>query len=118
MTQAFDGQYDKTKPWIADTRIAYPPQAYIGPFASNEERLLSQSLATQTMTSEELQAMVRPPIPQIQLFPEKYGYWTDEIGIEDIVQLRGRPQEQRNESDYSQTPNTSESTSRNTLGQV
>lgn len=118
MTQAFDGQYDRTKPWVADARIAYPPQAYIGPFASNMERLTSQAMAVATMTSEEIQAHVRPPLPQVQLFPPKYGYWTDEIGIEDIVQLRGRPQEQRVESDHSQTPNTSESTSRNTLGQV
>lgn len=118
MTQAFDGQYDRTKPWIADTRIAYPPQAYIGPFASNMERQVTQAIAVATMTSEEIQAYVRPPLPQVELFPEKYGYWTDEIGIEDIVQLRGRPQEQRVESDYSQTPNKTESTSRNTLGQV
>lgn len=118
MTQAFDGQYDRTKPWVADTRIAYPPQAYIGPFASNMERQVTQAMAVATMTSEEIQEYVRPNLPQVQLFPDKYGYHVDEIGIEDIVQLRGRPQEQRNESDYSQTPNTSESTSRNTLGQV
>ena len=118
MTKAFDGRYDRTKPWVDDARIAYPPQAYIGPFASNQERVLSQSLAVATMTSEEIQEYVRPPLPQVPLFPEKFGYHVDEVGIRDIVQLRGRAQEQRVESDFSQTPNTQQSTSRNTLGQV
>lgn len=118
MTNAFDGQYDKTKPWVADTRIAYPPQAYIGPFASNQERLMSQSLAVATMTSEEIQQHVRPPLPQVDLFPNRFGYPTEEVGIKDIIQLSGRVQEQRVESDYSQTPNTQQSTSRNTLGNV
>lgn len=116
MTNAFDGQYDKTKPWVADTRIQYPPQAYIGPFASNQERVMSQSLAVHTMTSEEIQKYVRPALPQIQMFPERFGYAEEEIGIKDIIQLNGRPMEQRVESDFSQTPNTTESTSRNALG--
>ena len=113
----FDAQYDRTKPWVADTRIAYPPQAYIGPFSSNMERMLNQAMAVSTMTSEEIHEYVRPPLPQVRLFPQKYGYWTDQVGIEDIVQLRGRVQEQRVESDHSQTPNTTQSTSRNTLGE-
>jgi hypothetical protein len=118
MTQAFDGVYDRTKPWVADTRTAYPPQAYIGPFASNMERVVSQSIAAATMTAQEIQEYVRPPLPQVELFPQKYGYHVDEVGIRDIVRLRGRAQEQRVESDFSQTPNTAQSTSRNTLGQV
>lgn len=118
MTRAFDGQYDTTKPWVADQRAAYPPQQYIGPFASNMERQVTQALATATMTSEEIQAYVRPSLPQVELFPDKYGFHTDEIGIKDIITLRGRPVEQRVESDHSQMPNTQQSTSRNTLGQV
>lgn len=118
MTNAFDGQYDRTKPWVTNPEVAYPPQAYIGPFASNRERMLSQALAAQSMTAAEVQQYVRPPLPQVELFPEKFGYHTDEVGIGDIVRLSGRVQEQRVESDYSQTPNTQQSTSRNTLGQV
>lgn len=113
---SFDSQYDHTKPWVADPRIAYPPQAYIGPFSSNMERMVKQATAVATMTAEEIQAFVRPPMPQVQLFPDKYGYHIDEVGIRDIVHLRGRAQEQRVETDYSQTPNTQQSTSRNTLG--
>ena len=109
-----DGVYSR-KPWQAPLEAAYPPQAYIGPFASNQERLLSQSLAANMMTGAELQEYVRPPLPQVKLFPERYGYTQTEISIEDIIDLPGRAQ-QRVESDFSNTPNTQESTSRNTLG--
>jgi hypothetical protein len=109
-----DGVYSR-KPWQAPPEAAYPPQAYIGPFASNQERLLSQSLAANMMSGPELQEHVRPPLPQIKLFPERYGYTQTEITIEDIIELPGRAQ-QRVESDFSNTPNTTESTSRNALG--
>jgi len=109
-----DGVYSR-KPWQAPPEAAYPPQAYIGPFASNQERLLSQSLAANMMTGAELQEYVRPPLPQVVLFPERYGYTDTELSIEDIIDLPGRAQ-QRVESDYSQTPNTTQSSSRNALG--
>ena len=109
-----DGVYSR-KPWQAPPEAAYPPQAYIGPFASNQERLLTQSLAVNTMSGEEIQEYVRPPLPQIKLFPDRFGYTDTEIGIEDIINLPGRSQ-QRVESDFSQTPNTTESSSRNALG--
>jgi hypothetical protein len=109
-----DGVYSR-KPWQAPPEAAYPPQAYIGPFASNQERLLSQSLAANMMSGPELQEYVRPPLPQVRLFPERYGYTQTEISIEDIIDLPGRAQ-QRVESDFSNTPNTQESTSTNSLG--
>ena len=67
------------------------------------------------MTAAEVQEFVRPPLPQIQLFPARYGYSEDEISVEDIIDMPRRGQ-QRVESDFSQTPNTPQSTSRNTLG--
>ena len=67
------------------------------------------------MTGAELQEYVRPPLPQVKLFPERYGYTQTEISIEDIIDLPGRAQ-QRVESDFSNTPNTQESTSTNSLG--
>jgi hypothetical protein len=105
--------------WTAPPEAAYPPQEYIGPFASTQERLVSQSLASLRMSGAELQEYVRPPLPQVQLFPARYGYSETEIGIEDLINLprRGESQ-QRVESDFSQTPNSTQSTSRNTLGQV
>jgi hypothetical protein len=111
-----DGVYNR-RPWVAPTEAMYPPQEYIGPFASNQERLLSQSLAAWNMSAAEIQEYVRPPLPQIQLFPARFGYTDAEIGIEDLINLpRRTATTQRVESDFSQTPNTQESTSTNSLG--
>ena len=111
-----DGVYGR-RPWTAPLEAAFPPQEYIGPFQSNQERLLSQSMAAWNMTASEIQEYVRPPLPQIKLFPPRYGYTDKEIDIADIVEMPRRTATvQRNESDFSQTPNTTESSSRNTLG--
>jgi hypothetical protein len=117
-----DGVYGR-RAWTATTsapaEAAMPPQEYIGPFASNQERLLSQSLAAWNMTGAEIQEYVRPPLPQVKLFPSRYGFTEYELTLEDIVQMpRRTATTQRVESDFSQTPNTTQSTSRNTLGQV
>ena len=109
-----DGVYSR-KPWQALPEAAYPPQQYVGPFASNQERLLSQSMAVNMMTGQEIQELVRPPLPQVQLFPKRYGYTDVELTIEDIIALP-RVNQQRVESDFSQTPNTTESSSTNSLG--
>lgn len=107
-----DGVYS-AKPWVAHEKAAYAPNEYSGPFASNQERLTTQAMAVGSMTSEEIQEAVRPNLPQIELFPPKYGYVTTEIGIKDIVELTGRP---RQRHDYSGEPTTQESTNRNALG--
>jgi hypothetical protein len=67
------------------------------------------------MTQQEIQEYVRPNLPQVELFPDRYGYKTTEYGIRDIVEMTGRPAAR---VDFSQRPTTTESTSRNTLGQV
>ncbi len=103
------------KPVGVPAQAAYPPQAYIGPFASNQERLLSQSMEIGNMTAAEIQQYVRPPLPQVELFPDRYGYTPFEYSIDDIVKVTGRSNER---TDYSQIPNPLQSTSRNTLGQV
>jgi hypothetical protein len=113
--QQADSVYNR-RAWSAPTADApNPPQEYLGPFASNQERLLTQSLATWNMSGAEIQEYVRPPLPQVKLFPPRYGFTEYEITIEDIVQMPRRGQ-QRVESDFSQTPNTTQSSSRNTLG--
>lgn len=107
------------RPWQAPPQAAYPPQAYIGPFASNQERLLSQSMAINTMTAAEIQEYVRPPMPQIKKFPERFGYETREYGLRDIIEFNGRDTVvERIPANYTQLDNTTESTSRNALGQV
>ena len=111
-----DGVYNR-RPWTAPAEAAMPPQEYLGPFQSNQERLVSQALASWTMSGAELQEYVRPPLPQIQLFPARYGYIENEISVEDIVELPRRvATTQRVESDFSNTPNSQQSTSTNSLG--
>jgi hypothetical protein len=39
-----------------------PRYSYAGPFASNEERLVQQALASMDLPGEELQEFVRPPL--------------------------------------------------------
>lgn len=110
-----DGVYAR-RAWSApNAENPTPPQEYIGPFQSNQERLLSQSLAAFNMSGPEIQEYVRPPLPQIKLFPARYGYSETELAVEDIIELPRRSQ-QRVESDFSQTPNSPQSSSRNTLG--
>ena len=87
MTQKFDGVYDYTKPWrapIKHDQVAKRYQ-YNGPWSTNAERLTSQALMVMNIPGADIQAMVRPPLPQIQLFPERYGYERKQPGIDDIV---------------------------------
>jgi hypothetical protein len=62
---------------------------------------MTQAIAVGQMTSEEVQEYVRPNLPQVELFPDKFGYTITEFGIKDIVELQGRAVQQRVESDHS-----------------
>lgn len=77
-----DGQYNR-RAWDKDERT--PRYDYIGPWASNEERLAGQALAAATMPASELTNLVRPPLAQIQLFPPRFGYRKRELTIGDIM---------------------------------
>jgi hypothetical protein len=90
MTQPVDGVYDHTKPWrapIQPDQVAKRWQ-YNGPWASNMERLTTQALMIMNIPGKDIQAMVRPPLPQIVLFPDRFGYGARiEPTIEDIVSV-------------------------------
>ena len=101
------------RPWVAKPEAAYPPQAYIGPFPSNQEQMLSQALQTWTMPADMIQQYVRPNLPQIELFPDKYGYETRQYGVEDMIDLNV-PMTER--ADTAKPAAQAESSSRNTLG--
>lgn len=51
--------YDKSNPW-----------------ATNQERLVTEALSASQTPGDVLQELVRPPLPQIRLFPPLYGYRT------------------------------------------
>ena len=107
-----DGVYSN-RPWIAKPEAAYPPQAYIGPFASNQEQQLTQALASLTTPSAQLQEYVRPNLPQIQLFPPRYGYEKTAYGVADMIDVTSRATER---VDTAKPAAQAESSSRNTLG--
>lgn len=87
----FDGQYDYTKPWQAQrisTPSGNPRWTYNGPWSSNEERLTQQALNTALMPGAALQELVRPNIPQIRLFPARFGYGErTQPEIDDVVSV-------------------------------
>ena len=101
------------RPWIAPPEAAYPPQAYIGPFASNQEQNLSQAMAVMNMSSEDIQQYCRPNLPQINLFPSRFGYETREYGIDDMINMNVAITER---ADTAKPAAQAEPTSRNTLG--
>lgn len=94
MTQPVDGRYDRTKPWSAFRSPIVPDQVakkyqYNGPWSTNAERLVSQALMVMNIPGQDIQAMVRPPLPQIRLFPDRYGFGEPRLqpGIEDVVTI-------------------------------
>jgi hypothetical protein len=100
MTSRFDGNYDQTKPWAgpgdsgANATNRHAPTSaekswtYLGPWASNEERLVQQALVVAMIPGAKIRDMVKPPLPQIRLFPDRFGYGPrTQPEIEDIVSI-------------------------------
>jgi hypothetical protein len=114
----FDGRYDYTKPWQqgVTTPDGNPRWTYNGPWSSNEERLTQQALAVATIPGAKLQEIVRPNIPQIQLFPPRFGYGDrTQPEIDDVVSVDRNYVEPR-VSWYSGGAGSYSGSSRNDLG--
>jgi hypothetical protein len=115
---AVDGNYDYTKPWRSNgfNATGLPPQSYTGPWATNMERLTQQALMAATIPGAQLQEMVRPPLPQIRLFPPRFG-WGERLQptIDDIVSV-DRVYTEPRVSWYSGSPAGYSGSSRNDLG--
>jgi len=120
VTQTFDGNYDYTKPWRAPVQ---PDQvakrwSYQGPWATNMERLTSQALMVASIPGKDIQAMVRPPLPQIRLFPDRFGYGDrGQPGIADVVTV-DRVYSEPRISWYSGSPAGFSGSARNDLGGI
>lgn len=104
-----DGRYDRTKPWNN-----LPSWSVNRPFASNEERLTTMALQAALVPGEELQSMVRPPLPQVNPFPPRFGYRTRELSISDIIE--GIDAVTFPSENYSGGPGGYSGTSRNSQG--
>lgn len=98
MPVSVDGVYDYTKPWRGGepSDVVQPRWTYAGPWASNEERLTQQALAVAAIPGAQLSKIVRPPLPQIRLFPDRFGYGPrTQPEIEDVVSVDRVYQEPR-----------------------
>jgi len=118
LTQRVEGSYDKMKPWRAPLQpdLVAKRYSYHGPWASNMERLTQQALMVMNIPGKDIQEMVRVPLPQIQLFPDRYGYGPRvQPGIADIVTIDRKYSEPR-VSWYSGGPGGYTASSRNDLG--
>jgi hypothetical protein len=118
MANEFDGNYDNTKPWRNNQtdQQGRPKWTYNGPWSSNEERLTQQALMVATLPGNQIQQMVRPNIPQIQLFPPRFGYGLRlQPEIDDVVSLDRQYIEPR-VSWFSGGPAGYSGSSRNDLG--
>jgi hypothetical protein len=121
-TNSFDGRYDYTKPWVntpQENVEQMPPRwSYNGPWASNMERLTQQALMANTMPAAQLQELVRPPLPQIRLFPDRFGFGVRlQPEIDDVISL-DRVYTEPRVSWYSGSPAGYSGSSRNDLGSV
>jgi hypothetical protein len=124
MSAGFDGRYDYTKPWVANPFNGSlddnnPPRwSYNGPFSSNMERLTTQALMAATVPGVQLQQMVRPPLPQIQQFPPRFGWGIrTQPEMDDVVTL-DRVYTEPRISWYSGSPAGYSGSSRNSLESI
>lgn len=86
---------------------------YNGPFTGNDEARTTQALLSTTMGRQELQGMVRPPVEGVEPFPDRFGYRSREIAMDDIVEV---DRTYRRRIDWSGTPSGYSGASTNTLG--
>jgi hypothetical protein len=125
MTSRFDGNYDQTKPWDGPGGSGNPYVAptsdeqnwsYLGPWASNQERLIQQALVVATIPGAQLQQLVKPPLPQIRQFPDRFGWGPrTQPEIEDVVSI-DRVYTEPRVSWYSGGIGSYSGSSRNSLG--
>lgn len=109
--QQQDGVYDHTKGRpIVDNgpEIRYD---YMGPFKDTQDMLITRAVRSVTLPAQMIQDLVRPNLPQVQLFPPRYGYRTRELSIYDVMDVDLEFQPTR--TDYSQSPTSYQGTSRN-----
>lgn len=89
MTRHADGRYDHTKPWVPQVspEPVAPRWTFLGPWASNEERLTQQALLSVMLPAPDVADMVRVPIPQVTLFPPRFGYPSHVPGLLDVIDV-------------------------------
>lgn len=88
--------YSKGRPILSeDPDASLLRYDYMGPFANAQEAFMVRALRAATMPAALLQDIVRPPLPQVQLFPPRYGYRTRELGVMDVLDVNNEFQPTR-----------------------
>ena len=84
-----DGVYDHTKgrPIVGDRNDVEPRYDYLGPYKSIQDSLISRALAAVTTPGAVLQEIVRPNLPQVKLFPPRFGYRSRELNLKDVMHV-------------------------------
>ena len=91
------------------------PYSYERPWASHEERMVSQALAVGDVPGRVLQS-IQAPLPQVDPWRPRTGYRTTALGIDDVVRVdRLYPD---NRVSWSGGPGSYQGASRNSLGTV
>jgi hypothetical protein len=109
-----DGVYDHTKgrPVVnEDPEPSLLRYDYMGPFANAQEAMMVRALRSVTMPGALLSDIVRPPMPQIQLFPPRFGYRTRQLDITDIMDVNAEMPPTR--VDFTRDPGQYQGTARN-----
>lgn len=79
-----DGVYNR-RAWSPPLRWTYA-----GPGATHEEQITQEAISANTQDGQFLAESVRPPLPQIRLFPERFGYPSEQLRIDDVINLDRR----------------------------
>ena len=109
-----DGIYDHSKgrPIVGeDPEPSLLRYDYMGPFANAQEAFMVRALRSATMPASLLQDIVRPPLPQVQLFPPRFGYRTRELSLMDIMDVNAELPPTR--VDFTQNQGSYQATARN-----
>ena len=109
-----DGVYDHSKgrPIVGeDPEPSLLRYDYMGPFENPQEAFMARALKAATMPAQLIPDIVRPPLPQVQLFPPRFGYRQRELGILDIMDVNNEFQPTR--VDFTREPGGYQGTARN-----
>lgn len=86
---------------------------FMGPFANVQEAFMARALKSVTMPAQLIPDIVRPPLPQVQMFPPRFGYRQRELGIQDVMDVALDPSFQPTRVDFTREPGGYQGTARN-----
>jgi len=104
--------YSKGRPIVnEDPEPSLLRYDFMGPFANAQEAFMARALKSATMPAALIPDLIRPPLPQVQLFPPRFGYRTRQLGIQDVMDVNNAFQPTR--VDFTREPGGYQGTARN-----